>query len=286
MLPAVERSEATEGLPWRGDGSGERPGLPLPPDRMPLVDCRRPRKSWRYVGVYTPEVLLCAGSVSLGGLPQGFYAVWDRERRILRERTIFRPGQVGVDGEVRFAGRRARAALEIEPAGDAVEVVSPHGDSYIWTRKQGARARGTVEIDGRTIDVDGPALIDDSAGYHARITAWSWSAGAGTDTQGRAILWNLVEGVHDAQEASERTVWVDGVASEVGPVRFADLHCVHGPAGETLRFHLEAERARHDRLIVMDSEYRQPFGTFSGTLPGGIELAEGFGVTERHDVRW
>ena len=39
-------------------------------------------------------------------------------------------------------------------------------------------------------------------------------------------------------------------------------------------------------LLVMRSRYRQPFGTFTGTLPGGIELAEGYGVMEEHDVLW
>ena len=34
------------------------------------------------------------------------------------------------------------------------------------------------------------------------------------------------------------------------------------------------------------SDYRQPFGTFTGTLGGGVELAEGFGVMERHTARW
>jgi len=39
-------------------------------------------------------------------------------------------------------------------------------------------------------------------------------------------------------------------------------------------------------LLVMRSHYRQPFGTFAGTLPGGVELAEGYGVMEEHDVLW
>jgi len=34
------------------------------------------------------------------------------------------------------------------------------------------------------------------------------------------------------------------------------------------------------------SEYEQPFGTFRGTLPGGLELAEGYGVMERHVAVW
>ena len=36
----------------------------------------------------------------------------------------------------------------------------------------------------------------------------------------------------------------------------------------------------------MRSRYRQPFGTFSGVLPNGVRLAEGYGVMEDHDVRW
>ena len=39
-------------------------------------------------------------------------------------------------------------------------------------------------------------------------------------------------------------------------------------------------------LLLMRSRYRQPFGTFSGMLPGGIELAQGYGVMEAHDVHW
>jgi hypothetical protein len=58
-------------------------------------------------------------------------------------------------------------------------------------------------------------------------------------------------------------------------------------AGELdLRFSPEAERARRDRIGPFASDYRQPFGTFAGTLLGGVDLAEGFGVMERHTARW
>jgi hypothetical protein len=39
-------------------------------------------------------------------------------------------------------------------------------------------------------------------------------------------------------------------------------------------------------LLVMRNRYRQPFGEFSGSLPGNLRLAEGYGVMEEHDVRW
>ena len=41
-----------------------------------------------------------------------------------------------------------------------------------------------------------------------------------------------------------------------------------------------------DELLLARSDYVQPFGTFSGTLPGGAELARGYGVMEDHRARW
>ena len=109
-------------------------------------------------------------------------------------------------------------------------------------------------------------------------------AGAGRTADGRAAVWNLVAGVHDAPVRSERTVWLDGVAEEPGPVRFAAGLDAVG----RLRFAAEAGRSRHERLAfgLLESEYRQPFGAFSGTLPGGVALAAGQGVMERHRARW
>jgi hypothetical protein len=61
----------------------------------------------------------------------------------------------------------------------------------------------------------------------------------------------------------------------------ADLSAVDG-----LTFHPEAERRNSQNLVLVRSRYRQPFGTFSGTLPGGIALGQGYGVMEDHDAWW
>jgi hypothetical protein len=240
----------------------------------------RPLKRWRYVGIFGDELMACFGSVRIGLLPQAFWAVLDGDG--LRERTRFRPGAVDLrDGTVRVRGI---ADLVVEPDGEAIEVTSAHGAQSIWTRKTPARVRGTIA--GRTV-ADLPALVDDSAGYHARVTEWEWAAGAGRTADGRDIRWNLVTGVHDATGASERRVWVDGVADEVGPVEFsAALDEIRFAEGGALRFAHRAERARKDDLRIFASDYRQPFATASGTLPGGIELASGCGVLERHSARW
>jgi hypothetical protein len=257
---------------------------------MPLARGGRMLKRWRYVGVYGPELMLCAGDARIGPMRQVWWAVWDREVRAMHERTRMLLGRgrvrLGEPGRARVDDGAVSIDLRFDE-GDGVEVVSPHDGGHIWTHKQVVTARGRARLGSRELAVDGPAIIDDSAGYHARHTSWRWSAGVGTAADGRPVAWNLVDGVHDAAEASERTVWVDGHPREVGPVGFTDdLAAVSFAEGGELRCAAEATRERNDNLLLFRSRYRQPFGTFSGSLPGVAELAQGYGVMERHEVVW
>jgi Protein of unknown function (DUF2804) len=274
-------------LPVRGDAV-QTLGLRVPPARMPLFRGTRPRKRWRYVGYYGPELMLCAADARIGPVPQRWWAVAQPGGE-LRERTTIGRGGVSVErGAVDVESDGVRIHLTLEESG-GVETASPtSAGHWIWTRKQAdVRARGFVELDGRRHEIDGVAFIDESAGYHDRHTAWKWSAGNGLTSDGRAVSWNLVAGVHDAPTESERTVWVDGKPAEVGPVAFApDLSQVTFAEGGSLAFTEWAAREEDKNLLLMRSRYRQPFGTFLGMLPGGIELAQGYGVMEQHDVRW
>jgi Protein of unknown function (DUF2804) len=261
---------------WRGvDGSrsGRPTGIPLPPGWLPLARGGRPLKRWRWVGAFSAEALVCAVRASVGGVPVTWWAVWDGER--LHERTQRRPGAVRME-----PGRVRAAALDLSfEESDGVEVISPHGAQYIWTRKQaGFPIRGTVL--GRPFE--GYGFVDDTVGYHARHTVWRWSAGVGIAESGARVAWNLVDGVHDGPEVSERTVWVDRTPHHVGPLPFAA-----GLAGVgDLRCEILAVRARRERMLLIDSDHEQPFGRFSGSLPVAGPLREGWGVMERHDVRW
>ena len=239
----------------------------------------RPLKRWRYVGVYRPDVMLCVGDARVAGIRSAGGPSRCRTARCSRAggASRWKPGASHV-----------RGVLDLEltaPAG--VEVVSPHGRSYMWTRKHraGARARHRDARAAQTFELDGDdGFVDESAGYHARHTAWRWSAGIGRAVDGRAVAWNLVDGVHDTLENSERTVWIDGVPrEEVPPQEFAD----DLSAGRRASSSASGRPARSNRnLLVMRNRYRQPFGEFSGTLPGGLALAEGYGVMEEHDVLW
>ena len=168
------------------------------------------------------------------------------------------------------------------------ECVCPSGRGWVWTRKRaGIPIRGTIEAGGRTWKVDGRGVDDETAGYHTRHTAWLWSAGIGTDTEGRPVAWNLVSGVNSPPERSERTIWVEGHPREVAPVVFHDLDGVSFEAGPDLDFHFrdDAERLRDDDFGLIRSHYLHRFGTFTGAVDG-IELAEGAGVMEECRAAW
>jgi hypothetical protein len=199
------------------------------------------------------------------------------------ERTVLGSGGLRLGpGTAELSQRELRLHLRVvEAAG--VEVVCPAGESYGWTRKQApVPARLELELDGVVRRLDGGAVIDDTAAYYPRHTHWRWSAGIGRSTEGHQVAWNLVSGVNDPPVSSERTVWVDGRPGEVPPCSFSEgLTRI-----DELNFLPEACREHQQNLLLVSSKYRQPFGTFSGRLPGGIELVEGFGVTEEHEARW
>jgi hypothetical protein len=277
-----------ETLPARGAAVRELE-LPLPPGRMPLLRRGRLLKRWRYVAVYGPELMLCVGDARIGPVPQRWWAIAEPGAPI-REGGSMRSAGVRMEGSrVAVDTSDVRVLLELEES-DGVEIASPSGerDNYIWTRKQaGVPVRGSVRLDGREHPIDGAAFVDDSAGYHRRHTVWKWSAGMGRAAGGERLAWNLVTGVHDAPRGSERTLWVDGEPREVGPVEFADdLSSVSFVDGGALRFHEWSAREARINLLLLRNTYRQPFGTFEGELPGGIRLAEGYGVMEEHDVLW
>jgi Protein of unknown function (DUF2804) len=270
---------------------------PYPSDAyLPLLCAGRPLKRWRYVGVFCEELMACAAIVRVGPAKQSFWAVYTRADEAspggrLRERThtLLRRGVVGLAPgrmKVHDGGVALDLALEED---EGIQARCAHGDGTVWTRKRaGVRAHGTLALDGGPErEVRALAVIDDTAGYHARHTEWWWSAGVGAGADGVALAWNLVAGVNDPPTGSERAVWVAGEPSETAPVRFAaDLSEIVAVDGSKLSFAPEAQRRRKESLGIISSDYTAPFGTFKGSLPGGILLANGLGVVEHHRAKW
>jgi hypothetical protein len=278
--------------------------MPLPNPDLPIFRGTRPLKRWRYVGVFSEELMACAALAQVGPARQSFWAVLTRADGRLRERTHMLPRRGAVElvpgrpaaddgggpepGRLRVHDDGVLLDLSLDES-EGIQALCPHGGAQVWTRKQaGIQARGTLVLDGgRPRQIEALAVIDDTAGYHARFTEWWWSAGVGSAPDGTPLAWNLVAGVNDPPTGSERAVWVAGEPHETTPVSFAnDLSRIRAEDGSELGFTAEAERRRKENLLIVRSDYRAPFGRFSGTLPGHIELAHGLGVTEHHRAHW
>jgi uncharacterized protein DUF2804 len=255
---------------------------------MPLFDHGQLRKRWRYVAVFAEQLMLCAARAEIGPATQSFWVLWDRERRQQWAHANPLPGsgEVVFDGPLlEIDGPSLRASLELGEA-EPIEVTCPSGRSWAWTRKSaGMPVAGTVEMPGRRLEIEGRGIDDESAGYHRRHTSWRWSAGIGESVEGRNLAWNLVEGINDPPQGSERAVWVDGEPTEPAPVAFRGTDGVDLGEGGSLDFDSESDHARDDNYLLIRSRYRHRFGSFSGTL-GGLALASGLGVMEEHDALW
>ncbi len=251
---------ALSGLPARG-AAVRGLGLPLPPQRMPRRQGARPLKRWRYVGVYGPDLMLCVGEARVGPMPQRWWAVALPDGTLRQHTTLGRGGVDLSPGHASVDSRALRLRLDFEED-EGVETAS-RGRAQLDLDAQARRpARDRLRRARR------PPLRDRRRGGGRRERRATTSAtppgagrpGVGRGAGGERVAWNLVDGVHDAEHDSERTVWVDGKPHEAPPVPFAaDLSAV----GE-LRFEEWSAREDHTNLLLFRSDYRQPFGTFSG----------------------
>ena len=189
--------------------------------------------------------------------------------------------------EVRVRAGSVELDLELGE-GSPIECMCPNGEGgYTWTRKAaGMPVRGEARIGRRTNAIEGLGVEDDSAGYHSRYTSWKWSAGVGTARDGRAFAWNLVSGINDPPQNSERAIWVAGEPTEPGPVEFQGLDSIHFEDESRLDFSAETQRSHHEGIpLFARSDYEAPFGRFSGTLMG-LPVEGALGVMEAHDAVW
>ncbi|MEI6446621.1 MAG: DUF2804 family protein [Actinomycetes bacterium] len=277
---------------WRGEYGSVRPAgteaLRLPPEQPRPVRRGHLLKQWRYVAVHHEEMQICAATIAVGPGRSTFWAIWDRVNRELTEGSHKRmTGVETPDGRLVIADGGVSAEFELDEV-PGVETITPVGKDWTWTRKQGGiAARGRVTVNGRTVELEAPAIIDDSAGYHPRRTDWRWCSGVGTLNDGRPVAWNFVNGLNDTPGASEQTVWIDGEAHQTESPRIStDLSNVAFVEGGRLDFHEEEARGHAENLVIVRSSYTQPFGRFSGRLPHAGSLAQGLGVMETHSAVW
>ncbi len=221
---------------------------------------------------------------------------------VARART--RDGAVDVDplGGLRLEladvhGAPLRVELAAQPTTAIVcATPTPRGGWNATEKAAGYAVRGTVAHGEDVVELDGLGWRDRTAGRQDRHTTWRWAAGAGRSRDGRAVGLNASTGMN-ALGPGEDVCWVDGrpVALDVKRLEPAvadrprGVWVVEGP-GWGLEFLPHGVRAARENLLVVRSDYVQPIGAFTGTLPapggGVVEVADLPGVTEDHEAVW
>ena len=186
------------------------------------------------------------------------------------------PPGPGADGARARARRRARAALRGErgrrgrlAARRAVHL-DPQAGRHPRARHgarpavRGLRRASTTPPATTPATPPGAGRSASASPSRARASPGTWSRASTTASPRSAP-----SGSTARRTTSSRCAFADDL-SAVG-----DLRC------EPV-----AVRAHRERLLLLASEYEMPFGRFSGTLPHAGALREGWGVMERHRVRW
>ena len=222
-----------------------------------------------------PTRWLCAARVSIGGVPVDVVGGVGRRAAA---RAHAPPRRAGADGAraraqppgSTCASRRARASRSSRrtarsTSGPASRAASP--------------MRGTVL--GRPFE--GCGFVDDTAGYHARRHG---VALVGRRRRGRVGRARGVEpGRRRARRAepSERTVWVDGTPA---PRRAAAVR--RRPLARSATCAARPSRCARTASACSCSppSTRCRSGASAARCPHAGPLREGWGVMERHEVRW
>ena len=233
------------------------------------------------------DLMLCAGArADRRRCPRRGGRCGTGTRRCASAR-VFRPRRRSTLGDARrcaAAPRRPRAGARRRRRSRST---SPPRRAYIWTRKQ-PRPRARARSTAAPVDAARPRrrLRRLPRAPHGLALVRRRRRGAAT---ARAVAWNLVDGVHDAPAGSERTVWVDGAPREVAArdVRARTSARSRRRRLEVLRFAARgAPRARATTSAPALATTSSRSARSPGALPGGSRSREGWGVMERHDVRW
>jgi hypothetical protein len=210
-----------------------------------------------------------------------------------------RPGDQGAY-EIQIVTSKLTVHARVDLAGappPVCAVARPDGSPGMFTEKRALLStRGEVLVGGRRRSLDGAlAGFDYTQGFPPRETAWKWAYLLGKTTDGRRIALNLVEGWNGQPECA---IWLEGEAHPVGEGRFEFDHAqpmlpwrITTTCGSVdLTFTPAAKHAERRNLLVVQSFFVQPAGTFRGRIRvpghGDLQVEAAPGVVEDQFVRW
>ncbi len=160
--------------------------------------------------------------------------------------------------------------------------------------------QGWFEIGDEHFEFAAPdcmGIMDDHKGYYPYTMRYDWVTGFGTDAKGRRVGFNLTDNqVRDQAVYNENVLWINSRVFPLPPIK------VTRPQGVTGIWHIQDTEGLVDlafkpqkqndmkiNLLVAQTDYHGPFGSFEGMLksPDGekIDVSDLFGMGEQKYLR-
>ena len=175
------------------------------------------------------------------------------------------------------------------------------GDTFSFTHKvTGLPVDGAAKLGDTLYSFDPTkdfAVVDYTFGFPAYHTVWNWASFSGYADDGTLVGLNLVDPIQD-DTINENGMWIGGKLHQLGKANYSfDPEDTLKPWKVTtadgsvdLTFTPLGKRQQSINMLVLSSQFQQPFGTFSGTLrtkDGQVYTVTNLpGVVEDHEAKW
>ncbi len=279
---------------------------------------RAERKAWIFYGFFSEELTCGMAIADAGALALGFsYFFVPKENLFIEDKiTIplgfgndFDPGLndhwqlknysiKSMNGKMYFdVAGKFNLKMEADFSDNGISVVAPSkGDRpFNFTYKNlPMPTKATVNYKGKVYEHSGNfGSLDFTKGYPPRETEWNWLSFIGKTATGKSIAVNLVDKFNGNLE---NCLWLDGQKFILGKANFNNskpldkqtwkIETVDGLLSCTLQ--PKGARSENINLMVMKSQFIQPFGSIEGTVTinNNTEHFTAFGVAEEHEALW
>ncbi len=280
---------------------------------------RTERKTWIYVGVFSPELICGFAIVDAGMVATAFTYFYSFKDMIFEEDKITVPlgfpndFNPNLDSEWKLKNYSIKTEngkmklhyngkfklyIDLENTEKGVSVVAPSKKErpFNFTYKNMSLPVKVQINTGKTntyATSGNYGSIDFTKGFPPRETIWNWLSFIGiTETQ-KTISVNLVDRFN---ENMENVLWIDGKKTRLSDAVFN----MQSPYDKTdwlietkdgvLKCHLTPCGARKEDLnaLIAKSKFTQPFGKLDGSviIDGKEEKFTAIGVAEDHHAVW
>ncbi|MBF0100816.1 MAG: DUF2804 domain-containing protein [Desulfobacterales bacterium] len=256
-----------------------------------------------FVGLSGPEYIAGLAVVDLKYITNGFFYIYDRNRKKLFEKKALQPPfkkyahivttpeqvsahfsskQLNIQIEKHHVSCHTKdIGLEIDldtSSTKPLRLCSRAGyNGWVYTQKTTpVSCNGKLNFGGQSTTVSSPqymALMDWTAGYMRRETFWNWAAITSVLPDGRSLGLNLSCGVNETS-FTENGFWINGHFTKVDTVSFEynrdDLFQPWKIRSfdnkVNLTFRAETHRTEKINAVLIASRFTQLIGIFEGSL--------------------